>query len=67
MIHEIITCDKCNPQNREQGIIRHPAPNKGRGIFEGSGDAAQDAGWSIGYLKDYCPDCLGETEDREDA
>ena len=67
MIHTIVTCDKCNPQDQRKGITRLPAPNEGRGIFEGPIDAARDAGWTINeivYL-DICPDCLGEMEVQE--
>lgn len=70
MIHEIITCDICNPQDGTKGIVRLPYPNEGQGIFEGSRNAASNAGWVFlrnftsttfsANKKDICPECIEE-------
>lgn len=64
MIHAVVTCDICNPQDGTQGIVKLPYPNEGRGIFDGPLDAAEDAGWLIddGEDRQVCPEC----RDREE-
>ena len=61
MIHLVITCDKCNPQDGTRGIIKRPYPNEGWGVFEGPPSAAAGADWQVGPI-DICPDCQEEGE-----
>jgi len=58
MIHTIITCDRCNPQDGTQEIVRPHYPQDDRGYFEGPPAAAADAGWWIAEDTQVCPDCF---------
>lgn len=57
MIHTVITCDRCNPQDGTQGLVKLPYPNEGIGIFDGPPDAAADADWWITDDMQLCPYC----------